>query len=88
MLDGDRQVLRANGRTAARDIVQFVPLNRTQRDGGAEAVARELLAEIPGQVVGYFYGLKGVQPGGARPFQGQGLPHQQQSQGRQGLNLL
>ena len=63
VLDGDRQALRAGGRTAARDIVQFVPLKRTQQNGGAEAVARELLAEIPGQVVGYFHGLRRIQPG-------------------------
>ncbi|GAB4817389.1 hypothetical protein N2152v2_004435 [Parachlorella kessleri] len=63
VLDGDRQALRAGGRTAARDIVQFVPLKRTQQNGGPEAVARELLAEIPGQVVGYFHGLRRIQPG-------------------------
>ena len=51
-----------NGRSAARDIVQFVPLRKTHASGGIQAVARELLAEIPGQVVGYFHGLRGIPP--------------------------
>lgn len=61
-LDSDKKTLRVNGLAAYRDIVQFVPLRETQRKGGAEAVARELLAEIPGQLVGYFDTLRKVQP--------------------------
>lgn len=46
-LDADKRALRVGGHTAARDIVQFVALRECR--GGAEALARQLLAEIPGQ---------------------------------------
>lgn len=63
VLDSDNQALRANdGRVAMRDIVQFVPLRATQHRGGAQAVAKELLAEVPGQLVGYFHGIRKVLP--------------------------
>ena len=52
VLDGDGEVLRDNrGQKAERDIVQFVPLNQFQ--GNQQALAREVLAEIPGQVCSY-----------------------------------
>lgn len=55
-LDSDDVRLSINGRTAERDIVQFVPLNqfltghavRSQAD-----LAKEVLAEIPDQITGY-----------------------------------
>lgn len=55
-LDADDCRLSINGRTAERDIVQFVPLNqfitghavRCQAD-----LAKEVLAEIPDQITGY-----------------------------------
>jgi hypothetical protein len=42
-----------------RDIVQFVPFNQFQND--PVRLAREVLAEIPDQLVGYFQS-KGIQP--------------------------
>lgn len=55
-LDSDDCRLSINGRTAERDIVQFVPLNqfltghsvRSQAD-----LAKEVLAEIPDQITGF-----------------------------------
>ena len=56
-LDCDQGLLSVNGRSASRDIVQFVPFNKflNQPDpyrAGAD-LARTLLAEIPNQLVGY-----------------------------------
>ena len=57
-LDGDNHVLRDdNGRQAARDIVQFVAMKDVMRPGQADyraELARELLAELPAQIVHYF----------------------------------
>uniref|UniRef100_S4RRB1 Copine II n=1 Tax=Petromyzon marinus TaxID=7757 RepID=S4RRB1_PETMA len=53
-LDGDGGVLKApSGEPAARDIVQFVPF-RDFRNAPKEALAKAVLAEVPGQVVTYF----------------------------------
>ncbi len=50
-LDADTQPLVADGRPAERDIVQFV----TMRDMASSArLAKEVLAELPYQVVDYF----------------------------------
>lgn len=56
-LDADTIPLVFNGIQAQRDIVQFVPFRNFQRlhnVGAAKAyLAKEVLAEIPDQVVGY-----------------------------------
>lgn len=52
VLDGDGETLTdGRGQKAERDIVQFVPLNQFQ--GNQQALAKEVLAEIPGQVCSY-----------------------------------
>lgn len=58
-LDCDGCLLRIGKKVAARDIVQFVPFNRFNRD--PSALAREVLAEIPRQMVEYMK-MKGIQP--------------------------
>lgn len=50
-LDGDGGLFGSNGVRAMRDIVQFVPFRNMQFDGNL--LAKELLAELPGQVVQY-----------------------------------
>ncbi|KAK3932056.1 Copine-8 [Frankliniella fusca] len=56
-LDADTVPLIMDGVRAARDIVQFVPFNNFQRLAdkalAKSYLAREVLAEIPDQVVGY-----------------------------------
>ena len=54
-LDADQHPLTAtNGQVACRDIVQFVPFNEYHdRPDAEEALARETLAELPGQVMEY-----------------------------------
>ena len=66
-LDGDSGLYGSNGQKAARDIVQFVPYRDVQYN--PDVLAKQLLAELPGQVVQYFQGI-GVPP---RP------PQQQQN---------
>jgi hypothetical protein len=51
-LDGDNGLYGSNGKKSPRDIVQFVPFNKYQ--GNAELLTKELLKEIPSQVVQYF----------------------------------
>jgi hypothetical protein len=50
-LDGDDGLFDSMGHKAPRDIVQFVPFRDVGLD--QDALARELLAELPGQVVSY-----------------------------------
>ena len=50
-LDGDNGLYNKYGQKATRDIVQFVPFNQVQQN--PDMLARELLAELPGQVVQY-----------------------------------
>lgn len=50
-LDGDNGLYDSKGRLANRDIVQFVPFN--QVSGNSDLLAKELLAELPDQVVQY-----------------------------------
>ncbi|VVC25773.1 Hypothetical protein CINCED_3A006086 [Cinara cedri] len=61
-LDGDTVMLEANGIKAARDIVQFVPfINFQQIENPLNAklyLAREVLAEIPAQLIGYMNSRK------------------------------
>jgi hypothetical protein len=51
VLDGDNGLYSSQGKKAQRDIVQFVPF----RDVGMnpDMLAKELLAELPAQVVQY-----------------------------------
>jgi len=61
-LDGDDGVLKSplTGVKCKRDIVQFVPFNDYKRHGVKE-LARAVLAELPGQVTGY-YRKHGIEP--------------------------
>ena len=54
MLDGDDSVLTSarTGEKASRDIVQFLPYRNFHNDGAL--LAKEVLAELPDQVVQYF----------------------------------
>lgn len=56
-LDGDTVALEVNGMRTARDIVQFVPFSNFQQItnplNAKSYLAREVLAEIPAQLVGY-----------------------------------
>lgn len=56
-LDADTVALSAGGRRAVRDIVQFVPFNKFMHMGDPQTaglrLAREVLAEIPQQFIGY-----------------------------------
>ena len=65
-LDSDEELLSVDGRKCARDIVQFVPMNRFLVSGGNYVhsmvdLAREVLFEVPDQVISYMK-LKGFQP--------------------------
>lgn len=60
MLDGDERRLRAGGREASRDIVQFVALREVAKLP-PQAIAKELLEEIPAQVTQYLQ-KEGVTP--------------------------
>lgn len=64
-LDSDDNLLTHNGRTARRDIVQFVEMQKFIRGQGSHGVtwnkdllAREVLFEIPEQLVGYMQAKK------------------------------
>ncbi|KAM4606381.1 copine-3-like isoform 1-T2 [Polymixia lowei] len=57
-LDGDDGRLRSQtGKTAMRDIVQFVPFRQFQ-NSPPEALAQNVLAEVPSQVVEFFNSKK------------------------------
>ncbi|KAJ0399790.1 hypothetical protein ATCC90586_009830 [Pythium insidiosum] len=59
-LDADGKLLRArSGRTAARDIVQFVPFNEYRSQPAR--LAKETLAEIPMQLTQHFQ-ARGIKP--------------------------
>ena len=64
-LDSDRKLLEVYGRTAQRDIVQFVAFNNYTNSSNSqkagEALAKALLAEIPSQLVSYM-NSKGIAP--------------------------
>ncbi|KAJ6632725.1 Copine-8 [Pseudolycoriella hygida] len=65
-LDSDDIRLSINGKYAARDIVQFVPLNKFLTRNGATirsqaALAKDVLAEIPGQLTS-FMKSNGIMP--------------------------
>lgn len=52
-LDADTIPLVSHGRKAERDIVQFVEFNRFLRQNRKTELAKEVLEEIPDQLVGY-----------------------------------
>ncbi|KAH7973811.1 hypothetical protein HPB49_005322 [Dermacentor silvarum] len=67
VLDGDVVQLSSGCHRAERDIVQFVPLNKVLQGGGTwqsyqMRLAKEVLAEIPGQVTSYMY-KHNIKPG-------------------------
>ena len=66
-LDADESPLfsKALNKYAKRDIVQFVPFYKFERNG--TLLAREVLKEIPEQMVGYFQTHK-IQPGEPMDF--------------------
>ncbi|XP_077546757.1 copine-8-like [Haemaphysalis longicornis] len=70
VLDGDVMRVSSSGRQAERDIVQFVPFNKFIQDSNWQLnqarLAKEVLAEIPGQVTGYM-SKNGIKPG-LNPF--------------------
>ena len=65
-LDSDDQLLQLGSTTAKRDIVQFVELNQflsgSLSGWNKELLAKEVLAELPGQIVGFMQGA-GHKPG-------------------------
>lgn len=58
-MDADDEPLQHNGKRMAADIVQFVPFRRFRNDPAA--LAREVLTEIPTQLVDYMK-RRGVVP--------------------------
>lgn len=57
-LDSDEKRLRLGNKTAERDIVQFVPMNKFINNHGSFVrsqadLAKEVLAEVPGQMTSY-----------------------------------
>ena len=58
-LDGDNGLFDSHGRRAQRDIVQFVPFRDVQFN--PDILAKQLLAELPDQVVQYFQSM-GIPP--------------------------
>ena len=63
-LDGDEHKLSVGKRVASRDIVQFVELRRfigPNNTWSKELLAKEVLAEIPQQFVGWMKG-RGIYP--------------------------
>lgn len=53
-LDSDGKLLSLHGRTASRDIVQFVPMNKFLGPDSHYLLAKEVLAELPDQMVQFF----------------------------------
>ena len=60
-LDADNGLLRGSAGVAARDCVQFVQMSNYEGRASGARLARDVLSEIPGQVVGYFMG-RGIPP--------------------------
>ena len=60
-LDSDDAALNVGSNVARRDIVQFVPFRKFQGDFASESLAKEVLAELPGQVTEYM-SWKGIKP--------------------------
>ena len=53
VLDGDDGPLSIGGKTAARDIVQFVAMREFKQEDILQALPAALLQEIPGQLTSY-----------------------------------
>ena len=53
-LDSDDALLSAGGKTAVRDIVQFVALRDFSGGSSAAALAEHVLCEVPGQMLSFF----------------------------------
>jgi hypothetical protein len=53
-LDSDGKLMSYGGKTAVRDIVQFVAYNAAA-SGGAGELAQQVLAEVPNQVLQYMH---------------------------------
>jgi len=64
-LDSDGKMLSQGGKSAARDIVQFVPYNQALRQGPL-ALAEETLKEVPTQLL-QFMRMKNILPKPADP---------------------
>ena len=60
-LDSDDATLHEGSKAAFRDIVQFVPFRKFRGDYASESLAKEVLAELPGQVTDYMR-WKGIKP--------------------------
>ena len=82
-LDGDNGLYGSNGIKAKRDIVQFVPFREVKMNG--DLLAKQLLAELPGQVVQYM-GMIGKPPGQFVPVDVTGLLNQQKQQQMEQMN--
>ena len=76
-LDGDNGLYNSSGVRCQRDIVQFVPFREVQLNG--DILARELLAELPGQVVQYMI-MIGKPRGKFVPLDVTGMINKQQQQ--------
>lgn len=59
VLDGDGGLFDSKGRKAPRDIVQFLAFRNVQFN--SEMLAKQLLAELPSQIVQY-YEMLGLKP--------------------------
>lgn len=60
-LDCDKNNLTQDGKIAERDIVQFVPFRKFKGEFSSEDLAKEVLLEVPQQLVSYMK-QKGVRP--------------------------
>ena len=69
-LDGDGGLYGHNGQKCPRDIVQFVPFREVGMNG--DMLAKQLLAELPGQVVQYMM-MVGKPPGQPVPVDVNGM---------------
>ena len=63
ILDGDNGLVNSKGVKAQRDLVQFVPFRKVGQN--KDALAREVLAEIPAQLIEYMENMK-IMPGPPR----------------------
>ena len=60
-LDSDDAMLSVGSDRGKRDIVQFVPFRKFQGEYAGESLAKEVLAELPGQLTEYM-SWKGIKP--------------------------
>jgi Copine len=69
VLDGDGQKLSSHGKSAVRDIVQFVPF-RDFASQSSTALAKAVLAEVPGQVLEFMAWAKFTPNSPPPPYSG------------------